>query len=213
MNSVSGFTLTQNSNYSATITGTAPAKAGRVNLKITAANADGKVTKTIILYAKKDTDLGDAPKVLGDTQETQEKSEELEAETPQETQETKPQEAIKDSGVVNFGVQRSIKSLGSKELQDLEGYTIAAVMPELSVTESGMYDFEVDLEPEIEAGKELAWFAFVKNRVKNSDDEIAEFYDIDGQEIIKTTAEHKILISVWLNAGDIYEPVIAVKDD
>ncbi len=213
MNKVSGFTLTQNDNYSATITGTAPAKAGKVNLKITAANADGKVTKTIILYAKKDTDVSEAPKVLGETQENSEEAENTSDEISQETQETEPQETPKDSGVVNFGGLRSIKSLGSKELQDLEGYTVAAVLPEITVTESDMYDFEVDLEPEIEAGKELAWFAFVKNREKNSDDEIAEFFDTDGREITKTTTEHKIIISVWLNAGDTYEPVIAVKND
>ena len=75
-----------------------------------------------------------------------------------------------------------------------------------------MYDFEVDLEPGIESDKKLYWFAFPKNRGKNSDDEIVEFFDIEGNEITKTTDEYKIIASVWLNAGDIYEPVIAVKD-
>ncbi|MBR2209457.1 MAG: putative Ig domain-containing protein [Synergistaceae bacterium] len=211
MNKVNGFTLTQNDDYSATISGTAQAKAGKTNIKVTASNADGKVTKTIVLQTTKVADspsAGNAPNVNENIiDESKEKEKEIEPE------EIKPEEnVVKDSGSVKFGTERSIKSLGSKELDVLEGYTVAAVLPELTVTESSMYDFEVDLEPEIEEGKELSWFAFAKNREKNSDDEIAEFYDTDGNEITKTTAEHKILISVWLNAGDVYEPVIAVKD-
>ena len=85
-------------------------------------------------------------------------------------------------------------------------------MPEISTTESGMYDFEVDIDPEIEPGKELFYFAFAQNRGKNSDDEIVEFFDTDGKEITETTDSHEVLISIWLNSGDVYAPVIAVKD-
>ena len=216
MNKVKGFTLTQDDDYSATISGTTSSKAGKVSIRVTAANPDGKTTKTIVIQTTKST-ANDSSEVLDDAEilrEAQEKLEELEAVNNENTQTN--QEAVKylgkNSGVVKLGGQRSIKSLGSNELNILKGYTAAAVMPELTVTESGMYDFEIELEPEIEAGKELAWFAFVKNREKNSDDEIVEFYDIEGSEITETTDEHKILISVWLNAGDTYAPIIAVKD-
>ena len=216
MNKVNGFTLTQIDDYTAKISGTAPAKAGKTSIKVTASNADGKTTKTIVLQtaaASDATNTDNVPNVYDNAEETKEKeSEELKSENEEASQESETQNLMKDSGSVKFGAERSIKSLGSKELDALKGYTVAAVLPELIVTESGMYDFEVDLEPEIEADKELHWFAFAKNREENSDDEIAEFFDTDGKEITKTAAEHKILISVWLNAGDVYEPVIAVKD-
>lgn len=215
MNKVNGFAITQDDDYNATITGMAPSKVGKTSLKVTATNADGKTTKTIVVQAKKaediptpdpdpnpdpdpDPDAGDAPVVYDD----------VEGEASDEIK----QELVTEQGVVNFGAQRSIKSLGSKELDVLEGYTVAAVLPELNVTESGIYDLEVEIEPEIEEGKELFYFAFAKNREKNSDDEFAEFSDLDGQEIKVTTAERKIIVSVWLNAGDTYAPVIAVKD-
>jgi len=208
MGNVSGFKLTQNDDYSATVTGTAPSQDGKkIKIKITAANPDGKGTKNITIQAASDTsDDNSAPQdyAAEENQEKQEQESESESESESETK--------IQSGVVNFGSERSIKSLGSKELDALQGYTVAAVMPELTVTESNMYDFEIDLEPEIEADKELFYFAFAQNREKNSDDEIAEFFDIDGNEITKTTDKHKILISVWLNSGDIYAPVIAVKD-
>ena len=85
-------------------------------------------------------------------------------------------------------------------------------MPEITVSESNMYDFEVEIAQEIETGEKLFWFALPQNREKNDDDEIAEFYDTDGNEITETPENHKILISVWLNSDDVYAPVIAVKE-
>ena len=204
MNKVSGFSLNQDSDYSATISGTAPSKTGKIKIKVTASNADGKTSKTIVVNAS-DILTNDEAKVA----ETLNDSESLE-----DSSETEPevQYVVSNSEGVTFSTERRVKSYGSKELDALEGYTVAATFPELTVSESNMYDFEVDLEPGIESDKKLYWFAFPKNREKNSDDEIVEFFDIEGNEITKTTDEYKIIASVWLNAGDIYEPVIAVKD-
>ena len=201
MNNVAGFKLTQDGN-SATISGTTPKKAGKTTIKITASNADGKVTKSIVLK----TTATETKENVGDlVAEVDEPKEEVKSENQTLT-------AVKNPEPVNFGEARSIKSLGKNELDALENYTIAAVMPTLNVTESGLYDFEIELVPEIEAGKELSYFAFAQNRDKNSDDEFAEFFALDGEQITKTTEEHKILITIWLNAEDTYAPVIAVKN-
>ena len=61
-----------------------------------------------------------------------------------------------------------------------EGYVIAAVLPEVSVDVSGMYDFSAELSPDINEGAELLWLA--GRQEHEDDDDIAEFFDDDGQE-------------------------------
>ncbi len=220
MNKVAGFNIKETEELNKfTITGTAPASAGKtITFKVTAKNSEGSAVQNITLKTVEEEPAVDAGNVKPkETQSQPEESESVNDETSQETQEleteneTQTEAETQEPGVVNFGAERSIESLGSKEFDELEGYIVAAVLPEISVTESDMYDFEIDIAPEIEAGKELTWFAFAKNRAKNTDDEIAEFFKVDGSETNKTTADHKIIVSVWLNVGDIYEPVIAVK--
>lgn len=203
MNKINGLEINQTSDYSALISGTAPSGVKKLKIKVTAANADGKVSKTITINT--DTSASDSGNTSVNQPDSETKNNSNSGEALNTLNPSTP-----DS--VKMGTERGIKSLGSKELDVLEGYTIAALMPELSTSESGMYDFEVDLDPEIEANKELFYFAFVKNREKNDDDEIVEFFDTEGKEITRTTDEHEILISIWLNSGDIYAPVIAVKD-
>ena len=49
MNSVSGFTLTQTGDYTATLSGTAPTRDATTNITITATNADGRATKRVTI--------------------------------------------------------------------------------------------------------------------------------------------------------------------
>lgn len=49
INNVSGFTITQTGTHTARLTGTAPAKDGTTNITVTAANADGKATRKIVI--------------------------------------------------------------------------------------------------------------------------------------------------------------------
>lgn len=214
MSKVSGFTLTQNGDGTATVSGTSPNKAGKTTFKITASNADGKVTKKIVLQTTKEetNDVGDLIAKVDDETKSEKSETDLTAQALESENVSENITAVKNSELVKFGEARSIKSLGTNELDALENCTVAAVMPILTVAESGLYDFEIELDSEIEADKELLYFAFAQNRDKNSDDEFAEFFDLDGRQITKTTAEHKILITVWLNAGDTYAPVIAVKN-
>ncbi|MBQ9420044.1 MAG: putative Ig domain-containing protein [Synergistaceae bacterium] len=206
LNKMEGWTVTPDGDYGAKVTGTAPDKAGKkLTIKVTAANADGKVTKTVKLK----TTAATSPDVTQNSDPDPDLGEEPDETAAQPTVKAAP----KDSGeaVLNLGAERGVSSIKAVDANSLKEYTIAAVLPEITVTESGLYDLEVDLDEGIEPGRKLLWFAFAQNREKTDDDEIAEFYDSDGEEITETPEEPKILISVWLNSGDIYEPVIAVE--
>ena len=199
---VTGLTLTQDGN-TATVSGTAPAEAKKkITVKVTAANADGKATKKVVIQTTEATTPPDPePEPDPDPEEEEEAS-----------VSTMPDKSKTESvATLTLGAERDISSIRKIDADALEGYTIAAVLPEITVTESGLYDLEVDLFEDIEAGRKLVWFAFPQNRATNDDDEFAEFYDADGAEITETTEAHEIGVSVWLNSGDLYAPVIAVE--
>ncbi|MBQ7215677.1 MAG: putative Ig domain-containing protein [Synergistaceae bacterium] len=89
------------------------------------------------------------------------------------------------------------------------GYTVIAELPEISVDVSGMYDLDAVLDEAAEQGAKIFWLA---NSSEHSDDDsIAEFFDEAGREIDAVPEKRRVSISVWLNAGRIYRPVIAVK--
>ena len=117
-----------------------------------------------------------------------------------------------ESGIT-FGEERGVSELtqGERSVLEAGGYEIAAVLPVMSVDESGMYDLEAELDEDVETGRELVWLAFPRGEDESEDDEIAEFYDEDGLEIIGVPESHVVKLSVWLNEGVIYTPVIAVK--
>ena len=100
-----------------------------------------------------------------------------------------------------------------KNLKLLDTYKIAAVLPEISVTESGFYDLEAEISEDIEIGEKLIYLALPQNSEPSEDDEIAEFYNLDGKEISTVPGNHKIIIGAWFNKNIIYAPVIAVKKE
>ena len=203
MNNIPGFSLTQDGDYTATITGTAPSKVKKLNIKVTASNADGKATKKITLQTRA---------VTSEKANALEISEEKTQENINDLKEPESEIEI-NAPVLNLGAERDIKALKNFEINALKGYEIAAILPEISVTESDLYDLEVDISEDVETGKKLYWFAFPQNREKSADDEIIEFYDINGTEIQNVPEGHEILISAWFNSGDIYAPIIAVKEE
>ena len=208
-----GFTLTS-TDKTATLTGT-PTKTGSTKITITAANADGKATKTITINtteaaANANNVKDSAPlEVWAYTPAPEETAE-------QNAQEfTETDEIPADDPAVTLGAVRTVNSLepGVREMLEAEGYTVAAVLPEVTVSESGLHDFDVTLSDEAETGAVLYWFAFPKDSQGSDDDEIAEFYDNAGTEIERVPEERDITVSVWLNEGVTYAPVIAVKSE
>ena len=88
-------------------------------------------------------------------------------------------------------------------------YIIVAELPEVSVDVAGMYDFSVELDENAQTGAGLMWLA--QSEEPSGDDDIAEFSDEDGHEIDSVPENRKVNVSVWLNAGKVYKPVIAVR--
>ena len=72
-----------------------------------------------------------------------------------------------------------------------------------------MYDFSIDLDENVQAGKKLLWMA--NSDAPSRDDYIAEFSDEDGHEIDSVPENRKVNVSVWLNAGKTYKPAVAVR--
>ncbi len=96
-----------------------------------------------------------------------------------------------------------------RALLEGEGYIVAALLPRLKAETSGMYDLEATISEDVPVGAKMYWIA---NASEPSDDNgIAEFYDSDGADIQNVPENRKVSLSVWLNKGVIYEPVIAVK--
>ena len=97
----------------------------------------------------------------------------------------------------------------SAEFSAGESYDVVAVLPEVSVDVSGTYDFSVELGGNAQEGDLLVWLA--NSDAPSDDDSIAEFFDEDGREIDCVPESRKISVSVWLNAGKVYKPAIAVR--
>ena len=119
-----------------------------------------------------------------------------------------PEKIIVSPEKLIIGPERNISTTNINLSND---YIIAAVLPEIQVTESGLYEIEVELYESINIGEKLIWLAMPKNHEPSEDDLIAEFYDETGQEIFAVPENHLITISAWFNKGTIYAPIIAVK--
>ena len=108
---------------------------------------------------------------------------------------------------------RGIEDISAKNLALIpRDYEVIAVLPEISVDESGLYEFDVKVSDDIEPGRELKYFAFPDSE-PSEDDEIVEFYDSDGEEIKTLPEDHELTVDAWFNKERIYEPVIAVKKE
>ena len=87
------------------------------------------------------------------------------------------------------------------------GYVFS--LGEVSCDESGMYDFELEFPDYVNEGSELVYAA--NSESPSDDDDIAEFFDDTGEEISAVPESRKITVSIWLNEGVIYKPVVVVK--
>ncbi|MBQ6419348.1 MAG: hypothetical protein IJJ91_11830, partial [Synergistaceae bacterium] len=94
-------------------------------------------------------------------------------------------------------------------LANSDGYVVVAVLPEISVDVPGMYEFDVALSDDVPEGAELVYLA--NSDSPSDDDEIAEFFDAEGEPITSVPEDSRITLSVWLNSNTIYNPAIAIK--
>ena len=90
-------------------------------------------------------------------------------------------------------------------------YLVVASLPEVEVSVSKQYDFDLILDDTAPVGAELFYFANADETGKSEDDEIVDVTDDTGEEINTVPESRLITISPWLNAGVTYQPVIAVK--
>jgi len=86
---------------------------------------------------------------------------------------------------------------------------IVAELGVISSDEEGMHEFGVALPDSIPEGLELVYIA--NSDEPSEDDEIAEFYDDEGNEISKVPESRKITVSIWLNPERVYNPAIGIK--
>ena len=191
-----------------------PKEAGEFTFNLTAYNTLDEDTKEFTLTvndpnaksqpeAKKDE--SSLPK---DVKGADPESQSVESQTEQPESESQAVES-KAEPAITYGESRTADSHES-ELSG-NGYIIAAILPELSVNVSGMYDIETVLSENAPEGAKLYWLAYSDEAGKSEDDKIAEFYDDTGAEILTVPSSRKITVSVWLNQGVKYNPVIAVK--
>ena len=111
---------------------------------------------------------------------------------------------------INSGTSGSVPDLSERDVYSYSrGVIIVAELGEISCDMAGMYDFEIKLPDYVPEGSELVYFA--NSDKPSEDDDIAEFYDEAGVEISAVPENRRIIISIWLNAGTGYNPVIAVK--
>ena len=117
------------------------------------------------------------------------------------------------------GQARGVSSLTLGELGQVSGNgrMIAAVLPEVSVSESGVYTSkdiacfgDVVLSGDVPAGYVLDWHGFVRGSEVSVSDE-AVFYGTDGEETAVVPEDHRVSVSAYLEAGKVYAPVIAAR--
>ena len=178
-----------------------PKEAGDFTFTVTANNAVGEDTRDFALT------VTDPYAEAGSLPETREAGSSKPAEDS-EPESVPEAEEMTAEPEISFGAERA-SSPHQSEIEG-EGYIIAAVLPEITVNVSGMYDIEAELSENAPAGAKLYWLAYPDGE-GSEDDEIAEFYDEAGAEIETVPDSRKIVVSVWLNEGVKYSPVIAVK--
>ena len=188
-------------------TGTGNTTSDTVEISVTNSNTKAVGTKTfdinVIAYnAAEDTALPENENDLSDP--------ELKTE---DEQEQKDDESPSGLGTLTLGTARNIAGLSAAQRAFIQGngYTVAAVLPELSADVSGQYDIPVTLYDAAPVGASMFWLAYPSNADPSEDDEIIDFYDTEGGDITTVPENREIIASPWLRENVIYAPVIIVK--
>ncbi|MBQ7193580.1 MAG: putative Ig domain-containing protein, partial [Synergistaceae bacterium] len=182
------------------ISGT-PTVAGNFSFNILAKNDGGETSKDFLIVIN-------APKVVPSPEEDVDESDKKEEE--------KKSEEKKEKAV--FGLSRSVSSLSSGELATVSNdeMMIAAILPEITVNVSDIYDFnDIRIDSRVPNGAVMVWNSFA--RISGSEAELSnandnsgvQFMDKNGKEISTVPEEHVIDVSVYLEGGYTYGPVIS----
>ena len=195
MTKVAGLTIDSNTGV---ISGT-PTKAGTFKVTVKAKNASGTVSE-------KDTLTVNAAPSESST---------YAADLTTESTNENDSENYFDDAITNSGTlsefERGEVTEDMLNLAFSDEYSIAAVLNAISVSKSGYYEIAVELDENAEDG-ELNWFGFPvdvdENELQSYE---AIFYDASGAEIVDKPENNLITVSVYLEEGIIYKPVIAIK--
>ena len=195
---IEGYTTTFD--LTATNSGRTTEKTDTVTITVRVAGGDGAITDKNGNIVETDSALKDT--MIGETKVLEEDivtNDDLTAELGE--------------GELTLGADRTLEMLtaGQAAVLDEGRFVIAAILPEISATADGQYGLEVDLADTVKPGAKLYWFAFPKDAPDSEDDQIADFFDIEGADTEVVPNDHIVIVYPWLREGVTYGPVIAVK--
>ena len=88
-------------------------------------------------------------------------------------------------------------------------YLTAAIMPVITVSADGRYDFPVSIDAKIPEGANIEWHSFPYG--VEAEDENYVFRASDGKETLTVPANHSVTVNAYLEGGVRYEPVITAR--
>ena len=88
-------------------------------------------------------------------------------------------------------------------------YVTAAVLPAITVSADGRYDFPVSIDANIPEGSYIVWHSFPYGL--EAEDEDYSILDSSGNETITVSSDHKVTVRAFLEGGVRYEPVITAR--
>lgn len=88
-------------------------------------------------------------------------------------------------------------------------YVTAAVMPAITVSEDGTYEFALSIDATVPEGSFMEWHSFPYGM--EAEDEIYTFKDSRGKDTITVPKNHSVILKAFLEAGVRYEPVITAR--
>ena len=88
-------------------------------------------------------------------------------------------------------------------------YVTAAIMPAITVSADGRYDFPVSIDASIPEGSYIVWHSFPYGL--ETEDEDYSILDSSDNETITVPSDRKITVRAFLEGGVRYEPVITAR--
>ena len=155
------------------------------------------------------------------------KSDDITPPEPAKSDDVTPPEPAKSDDIappepedIETGPARDVSSLSASELAQVSNdrSIIAAILPEITVNVSGVYDFnDIELAENVTTGALLVWNPFARDsQVEVSAADVdstssVQFFDEDGNEISTVPENHIVSVSAYLEGGKTYAPVLSAE--